>query len=74
MANATEPVRMAIQVEIDKQSGQGRGDWLVRNGPGGQILSRHRLKSAAVKAARKEARKRGTDIRAQKQDGTWSRP
>lgn len=62
---------MTIQVEIDSQSGQRTGDWIVRNGPGGRIISRHRTKSRAVSRGRKEARKRGTDLKIQNTSGTW---
>lgn len=61
-----------ILVEINKKSGQRRGDWIVRNGSGGKILSRHRTKSAATKRARTEARKRNTSFRVQDTKGRWS--
>ena len=61
-----------ILVEINKKSGQVTGDWIVRNGSGGRIISRHRTKSAAVKRARREARKRGTSFRVQDTQGRWS--
>lgn len=62
---------MTIQVEIDKRSGQRSGDWVVRNGPGGQILSRHRTKRRAVSEGRQAARSRGTNLKIQNRDGTW---
>lgn len=65
---------MTILVEIDSGAGQRGGDWIVRNGAGGEILSRHRKKSAAMRAARREARQRDTDIREQKRNGQWVRP
>lgn len=64
---------MTILVELDPDAGAREGDWIVRNGPGGEILSRHRTKARAEQAARKERRKRNTDIRKQNTDGTWGR-
>jgi hypothetical protein len=63
---------MTILVEIDSQAGQRTGDWIVRNGSRGRILSRHRTKSAAVSQGRTEARKRGTNLKIQGTDGQWS--
>lgn len=70
---SSEVLRMTIQVEIDSGAGQRGGDWIVRNGSGGEILSRHRLKSAAKDRGQTEANKRGTDLRVQNTDGTWNR-
>lgn len=58
---------MTIYVAIDARGGQRSGDWVVKNGAGrgGRIISRHRKKSTAKKRARKEARKRNTDLRVQ---------
>lgn len=60
-----------ILVEIDKKSGQRAGDWIVRNGAGGEILSRHRTKKAAMEKARRAASRRSTQLRAQGIDGQW---
>jgi len=64
---------MTILVQLDKKAGQRQGDWIVRNGAGGPIVSRHRLKRKAVEKGRDEARKRGTDIRIQNTNGQWKR-
>lgn len=65
---------MTIMVEIDSGAGQRGGDWIVRNGAGGAILSRHRKKSTAMQKARSEARQRDTDLRVQNTNGQWTRP
>lgn len=62
---------MTILVEIQSGAGQRSGDWIVRNGSRGRILSRHRKKSTAVSRGRSEARKRGTDLRIQNTNGRW---
>lgn len=64
---------MTILVEADPTAGQRKGDWIVRNGPGGRIINRHRTKKKAKSTARREARKRNTDYRVQKStNGHWS--
>jgi hypothetical protein len=64
---------MPILVEVDAKAGQRSGDWIVRNGAGGQILSRHRTKRKAKSKARSEARKRNTNMRVQSSStGQWS--
>lgn len=63
---------MTILVEVQKGAGQRGGDWIVRNGAGGTIISRHRKKSAAKRRARREARKRNTNLRVQNTRGQWS--
>lgn len=62
---------MTILVEVDSKAGQRGGDWVVRNGPGGTILSRHRTKRRAVSRGRTEARKRSTNLRVQNTRGQW---
>jgi len=67
-----EVTRMTIYVGIDAQGGQRTGDWVVRNGAGGTILSRHRTKAAAKSRGKQEARKRNTDLKIQNSGGgTW---
>lgn len=61
-----------ILVEIKKDAGNREGDWVVRNGPGGAILSTHRLKDRAVEEAKQEARKRNTSVRFQNTHGQWA--
>lgn len=49
-----------VLVKRDPLPGQVKGDWLVKvgKGRGGKNISRHRQKSAAMKQARQEGRKR----------------
>lgn len=61
---------MAILVEYDAGK-EPYGDWLVRNGSRGRIISNHRKKARAVERAKREARKRDTQVRIQHTDGTW---
>lgn len=74
MADATE-----ILVKSDPSTTQTRGDWVVQvgRGRGGRVISRHRLKSAAVRAGRREGRKRadnsgGAILKVQNREGQWS--
>lgn len=62
---------MTVLVEVDATAGQRTGDWIVRNGAGGTIISRHRSKQAAVSRGRTEARQRGTNLKIQNTNGTW---
>lgn len=62
---------MTILVELNPDAGARAGDWIVRNGSGGSILSTHRLKRVAKKEARKEARKRDTGVKVQNTNGVW---
>lgn len=51
---------------------QSKGEWIVRMH--GKILSHHKLKSRAVKAARIQARKRdGYSVMIQRSDGKFER-
>lgn len=50
--------------------GQSKGDWCVRMH--GKILSHHRLKGAAIKAARAEAKKRNFSVLVQNRNGSFS--
>ena len=51
--------------------GQSVGDWVARMH--GKILSRHKLKTQAIKHARVEARKRNYTVLIQNRNGSFSR-
>ena len=59
-----------IYVVCRPTPGQSKGDWCVRMH--GKILSHHKLKSAAVKAARTQARKRNYSVMVQNRNGSFS--
>lgn len=59
-----------IYVVCRPKPGQNTGDWCVRMH--GKILSSHKLKSAAVKRARVEARKRNYSVMIQNKNGKFS--
>lgn len=66
-----------ILVMSDPQPTQTRGDWLLKigRGQGGKNVSRHRHKDEAIKAGRREGRKRkdrGAVLKIQNQKGQWS--
>ncbi|WP_435125357.1 DUF2188 domain-containing protein [Halobaculum sp. D14] len=58
-----------MKVQSDPKSGSRTGDWIVQ--VNNSTVSRHRLKSAAVDAARTRAKKRGDVLKTQKTTGTW---
>lgn len=60
---------MTIYVVNHRRPNQAQGDWAVKSGS--HVISRHRLKSAAVDKARREARKRDCGYQVQKSDGKW---
>lgn len=63
---------MAIYVKSDPKSGQRSGDWIVTT-DGGRTISRHRKKGAAKRKAKREARKRNTNVRFQNAStGQWN--
>lgn len=59
-----------VMVISDPKSGKSTGDWVVK--VGNRQISRHRTKSAAKSKARKEAKKRGAQLRVQNTQGQWS--
>lgn len=61
---------MAILVQYDDGK-KPYGDWIVRNGSRGKIISNHRKKKRAVERAKREARKRNTRVRIQNTKGRW---
>lgn len=63
--------KTVVYVVPEPEPSQTRGDWAVK--AGNRILSHHRLKSRAVKRARKEAKKRNTYIRVQKSNGKYQK-
>lgn len=72
------PSPTEVQVKSDPSPTQSKGDWIVKigRGQGGSVHSRHRLKSAAIKEARQQGRKRkdqdgGAILRVQNQKGHW---
>jgi len=63
---------MTIYVKASPTAGQRSGDWAVTT-DGGRTISRHRTKDRAMQVARREARKRDTNVRFQNATtGHWN--
>lgn len=58
-----------MTVYVEKASPSEKYSWRVYNGQ--MLMSRHRKKSAAMREARKIAKRSGAALKEQMQDGTW---